>query len=335
MKSSINVIDTDVPASAEAWVARLASPEWTDSDRAAFEAWYDASPANQNDFLAAQQLHISALQLTDDPMLAAAAKAALRKGPAGQLEEGGPRGRLGLWAGIAAALAVVAVTTALKWRGTDPGTLYQTAIGEQREIKLEDGSRVMLDTNSAIRVRYTSDRRELTVDHGRVDIDVAPKPGQPFVTYAANGTIRDIGTRFQVTFTANKVTVTLLQGIVSIATDGSTAEPTVIQAGSQASFDLTGTIRTAQATDIDAAQAWTRGELVFNRRQLADLVAEMNRYSTTQIRLADHSLDAIVVSGVFHAGDQSALVKALEAGWPLRAERPSEREIVLHPAPKR
>ncbi len=55
----------------------------------------------------------------------------------------------------------------------------------------------------------------------------------------------------------------------------------------------------------------------------------MNRYSARQVRLADPALGALTVSGVFHAGDQDALVAALERGWSLRAERSGE-EIVLH-----
>ena len=62
---------------------------------------------------------------------------------------------------------------------------------------------------------------------------------------------------------------------------------------------------------------------------LPDLVGEMNRYSAVQVRLGEPALGRIAVSGVFHAGDQEALIKALQSGWSLRAEREAEGEIVL------
>lgn len=69
---------------------------------------------------------------------------------------------------------------------------------------------------------------------------------------------------------------------------------------------------------------------MFKQRRLDELLTEMNRYSKQQVRLADPSMGGLTVSGVFHAGDQDALVAVLERGWSLRAERRGADEIVLH-----
>ena len=63
--------------------------------------------------------------------------------------------------------------------------------------------------------------------------------------------------------------------------------------------------------------------------KVADLIAEVNRYSTVQLRLADRSLDDLRVSGVFHVGDQASLLEALKVGWSISAKQASEREIEL------
>ena len=328
MKSRHKMMELDDPAlpdTAEAWVVRLASPDFSDDDRAAFDAWCAADPDNRTDYARVDRLHSRVRELSRDALVGAAARAARRHGAPG-------RRRPLVWGAVAASVALVALTASLQWRA-DPVQRYDTRVGERREVRLGDGTRAVLDTNSSIAVRYTGDRRALTVERGRVEIDVAAQPDRPFVTYAANGTVHDIGTRFQVAHAADHVMVTLLEGEVSVETPESSRAPTVLKPGSQARIDARGDIVAAKA-DLDAAYGWTRGELVFKNRPLADLVGEMNRYSTAQIRLGERGLDGIAVSGVFHAGDQDALIKALESGWSLRAERVSEREIVLR-APSR
>jgi transmembrane sensor len=312
--------------SAESWVVRLASPEFSEQDRDAFEAWCAEGPGNLAAFRQLDRLHERARELKADPLVAAAARTARRRTAAGR------QGRIWAWGAVAAGLGALALTALLQWPATVPAQRHVTAVGEQRELRLPDGTRALLDTDSELSVRY-GQRREVTLERGRVELDIAAQKDRPFVLLAANGTINDIGTRFQVARSSEQVTVVLLEGEVSVTTADSDAAPTVLKPGRQASFGPGRPIAQADA-DLEAAQAWKRGELVFNNRPLAELVREMNRYSTLHIRLAEPGLDNIAVSGLFHAGDQAALVKALESGWSLRAERVSDSEIVLH-APQR
>lgn len=306
---------------AEAWVARLAAPDFSDRDRAEFEAWCSGSSAHLQDFVDADRLNERVRELASDPLIAAAARAARRKPAAQPLR----------WLALAASLGAAAVLGLWQWNAAAPQR-YDTRVGEQREIRFEDGTRAMLDTDSAVSLKLGA-RRELTLERGRVELDIAPAQ-QPFVAYAANGTIRDIGTRFQLARRGDRVDVVLLEGEVSIESAGSRSAPTVLKPGMQAKLDRSGAISSGVA-DVEAAQGWTRGELVFKHRPLGELVAEMNRYSTTQLRLGQDDLDAVAVSGLFHAGDQEALIKALESGWSLRAERVSATEVVLHSAQRR
>ena len=68
---------------------------------------------------------------------------------------------------------------------------------------------------------------------------------------------------------------------------------------------------------------------MFKAQRLDSLIREMNRYSDTPLQLADPALGARTVSGVFRAGDQQALVAALERGWALRATRQDGREVLV------
>lgn len=72
--------------------------------------------------------------------------------------------------------------------------------------------------------------------------------------------------------------------------------------------------------DLDQALAWRRGQMVFDNVALADAAAEMNRYSTLQVVVADPSLRALRISGTFKAGETRAFVEAIQSYFPVRAE---------------
>ncbi|WP_162258289.1 FecR domain-containing protein [Frateuria sp. Soil773] len=316
---------------AEAWLARLQAPDCTAAERAAFERWRAERPDRAAAFAQAETLHRRAGELAGDPLLAAAARAALRQ----TAQAGARRRRWRQALPLAAAAALLLALGLGLWRvagqSQGPVQLYATATGEQRSLRLDDGTEVLLDTDTAIAVQYDGDRREVRLEGGRAQFAVAHEAGRPFVVLAADGVVRDIGTRFQVRRQADDVTVALLDGVVSVSVPASGGESTLAP-GQQVSFDRSGRLGAVQAADLAAARGWTQGDLVFKNRSLADLVAEMNRYSDTKLRLGDDSLRDLAVSGVFHAGDQSSLVQALENGWSVQARRVSAHEIVLQPA---
>src|SRR3546814_12347546 len=68
----------------------------------------------------------------------------------------------------------------------------------QHDVALEDGSRVRLDTNSALVVRYSRKHRDVVLERGRAQFDVAHAPQRPFTVHAGPGTVRAVGTQFQV-----------------------------------------------------------------------------------------------------------------------------------------
>jgi transmembrane sensor len=59
------------------------------------------------------------------------------------------------------------------------------------------------------------------------------------------------------------------------------------------------------------------------------LIAEFNRYSHNQLVLSQSELGEIRISGVFNAGDQSALLATLRQGWGLEAESVDGNQIEL------
>ena len=82
---------------------------------------------------------------------------------------------------------------------------------------------------------------------------------------------------------------------------------------------------------VDLVLAWKRGEAIFDDASLAEAVGEMNRYSTTPIRLADAAvLGGLRISGVFKTGDNASFARAVASlhGLALR-ERADRLELAF------
>ncbi|GAA5076601.1 FecR family protein [Lysobacter panacisoli] len=308
---------------AQAWMARLMAPDCTASERALFEDWLAESPENIAAFLELERVNALTAELASDEMVRAAARAA-RRAPAA------PMRRWRVWVPSAAAAVLVVAVAMLHWRQpVDVPAVehYVTTLGEQRDVTLADGTKLRLDTASVLTTRFDSDARVVELNRGRAQFTVGDDP-RPFLVHAGAGTVRDIGTTFQVSHRGDVVDVGLLEGRVDVST--AKAGSSTLAPGEQVTVQADGRIGAKAPLDVAMARAWPQGDLVFQQRRLDELLSEMNRYSSRQIRLADPALGELRVSGVFHAGDQEALVAVLERGWPLRAVRSSDDEIVLH-----
>ncbi|MFC5741522.1 FecR family protein [Dyella tabacisoli] len=321
-----------LPDSAEAWLARLHSPECGTHEREAFERWRTQSPANAQAYAQTERLHQMAAALAGDPLLRAASLAARRS--SAQRHE---RRRL-WWLTVpiaSAACLLLAFGMSFYWRGTatdtQPMQRYASATGKPQVLSLPDGTRMILDADSTVTTHFDDKRRLVVLDRGRAEFVVA-RTSKPFEVRAGGNTIRDIGTTFQVSKDDDAVTVGLLEGVVAVTQgDGDDAKTRTLAPDQQIRIANDGSRTDIQPLDSEAARAWAHGELMFHQRRLDALLTEMNRYSQTKLRLGDISLASLKVSGSFHAGDQDALVKALVAGWGLRAEVSAEHELTLYP----
>lgn len=350
----------DLLSQAADWFVRLRAPECTELDRAACRRWVAEHPDHARAWQAVQLQWDRLEGLRHRPAVADATREALQAAPlsaaAGATRVPAPapgqrpasrRRRRGLAAvatAMAAAVLVAVVmvpTTRLPqmpatWLPiTWTGERYVTATAQRQQIALPDGSSVLLDAESTLHVRYGLDRRDLVLSQGQAQFQVARDAQRPFVVKAADGEVRALGTEFQVRVVGDDVTVTLLEGTVAVDIPPvlgglvASAQSTVLQAGEQVRYSSPRKPVDKAPADIEVAEAWPQGDLVFKRWKLDALVAEMNRHADTKIRIDDPTLQALVVNGRFRAGDQRALILALEHQWPIEARRAADGAIVL------
>lgn len=306
------------------WFARLNQRKVTTDDIKAFSAWR-RDPANAGAFDRMQAMWDAAGTLAQNPEMAALSdQARARVAP----RRGERRRLVGVLAPLGAAGAVALAISVGWWTWSQQRPeSYAAAIGERRIVRLDDGSRITLDTGSRIDVRLTDARRVVTLDAGQARFDVEGDPTRPFIVRAGDTEVTALGTRFDVRRFGRGARVVLVEGNVAVRDQKTPDQRWSLSPGQQ----LVTSARQPQVVpaDLPAATSWAAGRLTFQETPVAVAVAEVNRYSRHPIELRDATVSSIRVSGVFDAGDVDGFVAALQDLYPLDASRSKDGHIVL------
>jgi len=315
------------------WYARLRADKVTELDAVRFRAWIAADPERRREFEAIDALwdDLGAIENSPEVLRERAAIARRRAQSSSPSTTTGHRHtRRAYWS---AAAAVLVVLGALFWIQNQTADRYVTSIGEQRTVPLADGSVVTLNTATEIRLHFSPNRRGVELVSGQANFDVAKDASRPFVVTAGGSEVRAVGTQFDVYRTADRVTVTLIEGKVAVkeaqVEAGSGPAEINLSAGEQVSYEVkTGAVRRASA-DIPRVSAWRARKLDFSDTPLAEAIAEANRYSRVQIELDAPELQNARISGTFEAGRNDLFVEGLQSYFQLNVEHEGERRIHL------
>lgn len=297
-----------VRAEAAAWVARLRGPERDAATEAAFRRWLESDPA-----------HAAAFDRATEIWQAIGGAAALNPRKARSPE------RARVLAGLAAVVVLGGLGGAYALR--DPA--YATHIGEQRSVRLTDGSRIVLNTDTKVVVRYTDGRRDIRLVRGEAQFDVAKNPDRPFVVTAEGQQVRALGTSFIVRDDGEAIAVTLLEGKVAVTPAKTTpaAKVVTLEPGQR----LRTAPKAAPVVDrpkLEAVTAWRSGEILLDNTTLADAVAEMNRYSPKPLALESEELGELRISGIFRSGESEAFARTISAQYQLAVIEQSDRILL-------
>lgn len=247
---------------------------------------------------------------------------------------------------IAASIAAIGLAAMFSWTPTRP-TVYATGIGEQRSIALADGSRIELNARSRLQVSFSRAERTLELLEGQGLFKVAKDPHRPFIVSSGDTRVRAVGTQFDVYRKPTGTVVTVIEGKVEIGTataalpvvsgpaetsDRQIAKPAhastfQLAAGEQATV-AAHRIARAETPNIEAATAWTQGQLVFDTAALVDVAAEFNRYNFKRLIIRDAELERFPISGVFSSSDAASLVQFLMEQPEIAVEQTDEEVII-------
>lgn len=294
-------------AEAAVWLARLRSEEQGPGDEAGFHVWLRQSPENR----AAFDLASTAFEMIGRDIRSKAAPwsyGALR------------------WTGAGLALAGVASCVFFWAAPFRPKTLeFNTGFGEQRRIALDDGSLVMLDTSTAIRVSMSRRRRDIELIRGRGHFEVAKDESRPFIVKVADKQVVAVGTVFDVDRENGTTSVLLTRGKILVE---NASDRRLLSPGDRLAFDHGKVV--ADRPDLDVLTGWQNGQAIFKHRTLRDVVHELNRYSRRRLELPDASMGNVVISGSYRTGDNEAFAAALAAMLPVDVETEPDRILIRH-----
>ncbi|HVW72120.1 MAG TPA: FecR domain-containing protein [Rhizomicrobium sp.] len=279
-------------AEAAAWLGRLCADCRDSADEDGFRAWLAASAENAAAFEAVDRTWdvLGALPGFEDAI------------PARQ--ESRISRRLLL---ASVGLATIGATGFYVLRPASAHT-FETGVGEQKRVTLEDGSRLFLDAQTKVSLSFSDKLRSALMPYGRTNFQIAFDANRPFIVEAAQRKIVADHCNLDIRCDGEQVQVVLIHGEADVQPKTADTPMTRLQPGERM-------IATPQIERFDRPRlaplvAWQDGYEIFESTRLEEAVAEMNRYSDTKIavdpRVADRK-----VSGVYRTGDNIAFARVV------------------------
>jgi transmembrane sensor len=278
------------------WIIRLTSGSATAADADALTRWRNMSDANERAFKQAA---------SNWKMLGHALNARSSKSK-GMLT----RRRLLTAGGLAA--GSVGVTLGLVQLGILPSfdmlfADFATGVGEQKTVRLPDGSTVVLDGGTALSLAFSQSERRATLSAGAAVFELAQEP-RPFRLAAGAGETRGSDASFSIGIGEEEVAIDCVRGHISVDCRGSDE----LVAGEGVSYSTDG-LGLKLKTNIETIAAWRRGLLIFKDRTVSDVVLDLNRHRKGKVLIASRTLSRHRVSGVFHLDRPNEVLSHLEA----------------------
>jgi transmembrane sensor len=305
----------EIEAEAADWLARV-DRGLDREEEAAFRHWKEAATEHRIVFL---QLR-AAWQRIDRTVALRQSKPARRLPP-------------GRWLAAAAIAAVLLIGLGFGIRyGMQQMSVqrFETAIGAQRSLKLADGTRVELNTDTLIHATMTGERRTVRLDRGQAYFDVVHDARHPFVVIAGNRRITDLGTKFSVLRDGDRVVVVVKEGQVRVdlITPDQASAPVVAERNMVVIARNNETLvapKTPQ--EIDNDMSWRSGMLFFNQETLAEVADDINRYNVRKIEVVGPARD-IRIGGSFRRDNIDGFKQLLRDGFGLKIVDAGDKIVI-------
>ncbi|CAI9120368.1 FecR family protein [Brytella acorum] len=292
----------DIAETARRWIVRMASGAMTAEELSAFREWRAASPEHNAVFERERALW-RALHLTpeQDRITRSTWKRLGRRGHVSR----------GLFLGSAAMVAsmlVLYAPVASLWFRADhwSGITVQT-------LALTDGSRAILDSDTAIAIRYTATDRTITLLKGNALFEVKHDPHRPFRVLARDGVTEDVGTVFEVRQEETSVRVAVARGVVDV--HAPLGAPTAVRLGTgdRTSYTDAMVARVEHGITPEEIAAWAHGDLILDDAPIHEAIAAIARYRRGGVYVLGSDTETPRISGAFRIDQADAAITTIAA----------------------
>lgn len=310
----------DIERVASEWIERRDFATWSETDASELENWLAQSPAHRVAFLR-----------LDFEWKRTERLAALR--PIKPQANETPTGKWHRSLRIAAAVAIIGVigSVGASYFLTQTGKSYSTPLGGRKVLTFADGSQIELNTNTVIRIAMDEHKRSAVLESGEAYFSIKHDASRPFVVTAANHKVIDLGTKFLMRTSGNKLEVALVEGSAKVEpSDDRGARHAVTLKPGDIAYALPGSVSVVRKTpaDIGSDLGWRRGVLVFRHATLADAAEEFNRYNAQKIVIADPETARLTFSASLPTHDTHTFVRILSKLFNTHSETTTEGIVI-------
>lgn len=318
------------------WFATLRDGPVSDDDRRRWQSWLAADPEHARIWQRVEAISQPFAHLAAPPSASAV------QGALSRAHNSGRRRAMQLlgFAGLALGSGLLLRQT-LPWENwlqtyaiADAG--LRTGIGEQRSLKLEDGTQLSLNTATAVDLDYGAHFRRVVLRDGEILLDSAPDhhlPARPLVVDTLHGRLTALGTRFTVRGGPDRTLVAVYEGRVRISPGDGGPDYDVV-AGEQANFTPRN-IEPAGPAER-AREGWARGLLIADNIRLDSFVAELSRYTPIRLEITDGAaeLRLLAVYPITRPDrDIPRILVALETVLPVRVRHLADGALRIESPP--
>lgn len=312
-------VDPRILEAAAHWYALLSSGAASEQERVRWQGWLDADAAHRQAWQRVEEVGAQFDALIAQPMGRETSVASLNAAAQGRRE----RRRLLSVALIAGVTGLLGLGVARSPVGRRAWAAWQadlvTPVGGSHETLLADGTRLQLNTDTALTVDYSRDLRRLVLLRGEIMIATAADAGRPFVVDTPEGRLQALGTRFNVRSIDGDTTLAVLEGAVQAHFTGAPQAGVRVDAGMRMRGGKQGIQGPAAIRAED--RNWTRGIVQFEEAPLAQVVQELARYRRGHLGCAD-DVAALRVTGTFPLHDSDRALRLLSEALPVRISQP-------------
>nr|WP_284738998.1 FecR family protein [Pseudomonas sp. CG7] len=203
----------------------------------------------------------------------------------------------------------------------------RTATGEQRTLRLADGTLINLNTHSALDVRFDDNQRRIILQEGEILVETGHDDPRPSIVETREGSLRALGTRFLVKREDEGTRLSVLKSAVAAHPQATDVEQ-ILREGQQVLMRHDGLGPTIALNP--GADAWTRGMLVVDNARLEDLVHELGRYRRGYLGVEPQVAD-LRITGSFPLHDTDLALTALLPTLPVQVEHHTRWWVVVGP----
>ncbi|MBK0022902.1 FecR domain-containing protein [Ochrobactrum sp. S46] len=213
----------------------------------------------------------------------------------------------------AAAVVVLAVgiqqypAMMLNWRAD-----YQTATGARQDITLPDGSRMTLNTASAISLDFEGGKRSVTLLQGEAYFDVVHDASRPFKVAAAFSEVEVKGTAFSVRSDQDMDKVVLERGLVDVTRLPVKEDKAELHPGESITATATG-LSVVSIANAETVLSWRDGRLVFENEPFKQVLQEIGRYYRHSIIVTSDRIGQAKVTGNYRLDNPERTIRSLAA----------------------